>query len=55
MPMSGHWIGILDGKTASKQINEWNIEDVVMILIKPLQMDLVSALNNPQGVEMLLN
>ena len=31
---------------------KWNIENMVMIVIKHLQSDQISALNSPQGVQM---
>ena len=33
----------------------WNIENIVIITIKHLQINKISALNNPLGVDMLLN
>ena len=35
--------------------NAMNIENIVMIVIKCLQMNQISALNNPPGVDMPLN
>ena len=34
---------------------QWNIENIVMIIIKHLQMNKISVLNNLQGVDMPLN
>ena len=32
---------------------KWNIENIAMIVIKHLAMNQISALNNPQGVDLL--
>ena len=34
---------------------QWNIENIVMIVIKSLQMNQISVLNNPRGVYIPLN
>ena len=34
---------------------QWNIENIVIIVIKPLEMHQILALNNPKGVDISLN
>ena len=38
----------------SSKETQWNIENIAIITVKYLQMDQISALNNPQGVDMPL-
>ena len=46
-------------KNQTKQNNlekmHWNIKNIVMITIKHFVMDQILALDNPEGVDMLLN
>ena len=36
-------------------IMQWNIEDIIVIVIEPLEINQLSTLNNQQGIDLLLN
>ena len=42
-------------KKKIKKTMKWNIENIALITLQYLQMNQVSTLNNPKGVDMPLN
>ena len=42
-------------QTAMKKWLQWNVENIIMTIVKHLELNLMTALNNPKGVDVPLN